>query len=365
MQIAVYAVASHGDQHLIEDWKTNVADADYRQVIDLGRVFATDLATLEHVPWYGERRDDALNAALSMLPPTIDVSIRVDLNERLNVKWRDAVQRAWQPKRTTMLHHDYYWGQHRYVGDRIHRRDLYRWRGRAHERLHWSDRDIPFAHYAPGIIIHHMPRQQPPQFALPHLQADAEEWPNDPDIALVYGRELLYQQRYGEAFKQLQRFLAMASSGPRAAYAYRLLAQVDRENALSYLNQAEFAYSCPSNYLAMAEYYHYIKVWRLCYSCAQFAFSMQRSTPSHIPPEWGDDPRLHTSLLHQLASVAAFHLSDFESAYGHAVEAVRREPASLPLRHHLARMEAKIRSGATAPSKRPVLKVILPTESAS
>src|SRR5205085_8015691 len=52
--------------------------------------------------------------------------------------------------------------------------------------------------------------------------------------------------------------------GVRPAYAFRLLGYVDRENAQDWLLKAEQAYSCPSNYLAMAEYYQEIKNWRNC-----------------------------------------------------------------------------------------------------
>jgi hypothetical protein len=299
-----------------------------------------------------------LNTALTLLS-LADVCIRVDLNERLSANWRSSIERSWHPRQTTMFHHAYQWGSLNYIGNRIHRRDGYRWRGRAHERLVWTETDEPFAHFIPNLTIFHLPRNKPHRFVLPLLKADAEEWPNDPDIALIYGRELLYQQCYGDANTQLLRFLTMVGpTGVRSAYAYRLLAQVDRENALKYLDLAESAYSSPSNYLAMAEHYYHAQQWRLCYTCSQFAVSMIRSAPARLPAEWGDDPRLHTSLPHQLASVAAYHLWDFEAAYSHAVEAVRRAPTNTALRQHLARMQERINSGATAPS-RPVLKIAM------
>ena len=356
MQIAVYAIGRDDDQKYLTDWQTSVADADSHIIIDSG---TNPLRDATVIPWHSAswRADDALNTALALL--AADVCLRVDLNERVSANWRTVIERAWHPRYSTMLHHAYQWGSHSYIGDRIHQRHQYRWRGRVHERLIWTGKDEPFAHFVPDLTIHHLGRDRSHCFVLSHLKADAEEWPNDPDIVLIYGRELFYQQCYGEAQTQLLRFVTMVPSGVRSAYAYRLLAQVDRENAATYLNMAESAYSCPSNYLALAEHYYHTQQWRLCYTCAQFAFSMQRSTPAHLPPEWGDDPRLHTSLLHQLASMAAFHLWDFEAAYGHAVEAVRRAPTNMALRQHLARMQDKIKQGSTVQTTRPVLKLIM------
>jgi len=56
-------------------------------------------------------------------------------------------------------------------------------------------------------------------------------------------------------------------------------------------------------------------------------------------------------LPHELASVAAFHLWDFEAAYGHAIEAVRRAPNDPRLRTHLNRVQAKINAVATVTTR--------------
>jgi len=134
---------------------------------------------------------------------------------------------------------------------------------------------------------------------------------------------------------------------------------------MGYFNKAESAHSCPSNYLAMADYYFRTKQWRLCYTSIQYAFTLERNNPDRLPGDWGDDPRLRTSLPHEFASTAAFHLWDFEASYGHAVEAVRRAPNDLRLRNHLAKVRAKITTGSTVSSRTPstiIVPMRLPSE---
>ena len=97
-----------------------------------------------------------------------------------------------------MLRYAFNWGWISYIGDRIHRRGSYRWRGQGHERLVWTgDEDrARFAHHCSRIVIDHQPRNKSrPHAAL--LEGDAKDLPHDPDIALVYARELVYQERYG------------------------------------------------------------------------------------------------------------------------------------------------------------------------
>ena len=176
---------------------------------------------------------------------------------------------------------------------------------------------------------------------------NSQEWPTDPGISLTYARELIFREKYAEAVVELERFIGLAgATGVRSAYAYRLMAYADRTKALEHLIHAEQAHSCASNYLVMAEHYMREQNWRLVYTSAQYAITMLRSDQTNRPADWGDDYRLRGPYLHEVAAIAAEHLLDYEAAYGHAVEAVRRDN-NTRLIELLRRVETKIAGGAT------------------
>ncbi|MFL5285738.1 MAG: hypothetical protein ACJ8AW_33370 [Rhodopila sp.] len=362
MRVAVYTIALNESVE-VDAWAEAVTDADVRIVVDTGSTDGTQerLTTIGVSvfqclirPW---RFDDALNAAVALVPAEVDVCIRVDLDERPRRGWRQALERAWTEQHT-QLNYVYNWSPEvRKMGDRVHARTGFRWKGSTHERLLWYGKSDYHRTFTPDLVIDQFQRTKPRPHNLPLLAQDAAEWPTDADISLTYGRELMFEGMKEEAKSELLRYISIAGEvGVRPAYAFRLLGYVDRENAQDWLLKAEQAHSCPSNYLAMAEYYQEIKNWRLCYTSAQYAITLlRRDAATATAPDWGDDHRLLSGpYLHVAAAKAAWHLYDFEAAYGHTMEAVRRAPKDEGLRANLELISAKIADGATLhPDVRP------------
>jgi hypothetical protein len=155
--------------------------------------------------------------------------------------------------------------------------------------------------------------------------------------------------------------MALSSEdGIDAGFCWRNLAYAEPERQLEHLLRAAQAYPSASAQLALAEYYRDHEQWKDCYSAAQQAIALVRIYAGKGAGHWSDDVRLRGPFLHDLAAVAGWNMWDFEAAYGHAIEAVRRDPAHDATRmQNLQIIQAKIKEGATAtdlpPQRRPVM----------
>jgi len=142
MKIGVYALCRNEEKHVF-DWAESCDDADLAVVTDTGSTDTTvqrlkaagaTVATGYVCPW---RWDDAHNLSLNHLPPDVDVAIRLDLDERLQPGWREAIERAWVDG-TNNLRYRYVWSWKDHPGgqtgltfhaDRVHGRHGFRWAG--------------------------------------------------------------------------------------------------------------------------------------------------------------------------------------------------------------------------------------------
>ena len=113
MRIAVYALARNERKH-VDEWAASCHEADFRVVTDTGSTDGTVEALMDRgvtvchgyvCPW---RWDDAHNLSLNHVPPDADVCIRLDLDERLQPGWRQAVERAWTGD-VNNLRYQYVW----------------------------------------------------------------------------------------------------------------------------------------------------------------------------------------------------------------------------------------------------------------
>lgn len=351
MRVAVYGIALNERQE-VDGWEQATRDADYRMILDTGSTDGTDThlerlgvivnrATIR--PW---RFDDALNASLALLPDDIDVCFRLDMDERPRRDWRQAINRVWLDE-LGAVGFRYHWSKTKSYHDRrIHRRFGYRWTGPTHEVLIWRGQGPePPTLNTEEIIVDHFAKGKPRPDDLPLLREGVRENPNDGQRLFNLGRELVNRGFLKEGAEVFQQYLTAHPSGSRAAWVWRHLANADDANTLYYLNQAQIAQQGPSNNLAYAEYYMRDGKWAECYTQCQYAFALMRSNPGAL--SWDDDERLHSAYVHDLASMAAFNLWDFEAAYGHAVEAVRRSPDDPALLAHLQMVRAKVSEGAT------------------
>ncbi|MDP2660630.1 MAG: glycosyl transferase family 2, partial [Dehalococcoidia bacterium] len=99
-QIAINTIAKNEARNA-RDFMASCAGADLVAVLDTGSTDGTqgllraagavvEEAVIE--PW---RFDTARNQALAMLPEDIDLVVSVDLDERLQPGWREALEETW------------------------------------------------------------------------------------------------------------------------------------------------------------------------------------------------------------------------------------------------------------------------------
>ena len=102
MKVAINTIAKN-EASRVAEWLAHGVDADYLVVLDTGSTDNTvDLLKKggaivgykEITPW---RFDVARNEALKLVPEDADVVIAVDLDERIQPGWREALEKHWTP----------------------------------------------------------------------------------------------------------------------------------------------------------------------------------------------------------------------------------------------------------------------------
>ena len=343
MRIGVYAVLDDG---AVDDWIEATQVADIRVVLSSGSHDETrleDAGVIVHQgliePW---REDDALNAALALLPSHIEVCFRVDMQDRPRQGWRTAIEAAWKPG-IHSLRHPFRSPAKSYYESRVHSRTGFRWSGTDQPVLHWRNYGACVIETAEDLVVDYAPRET----ILGLLKEGVDEVGSDYAHRTFHYADALLREGYLQAgLAEVHRYIQLAGpQGDKVAYLWRQVALADEPNAFVHLLEAQKALSCASNYLAFAEQYLRGQEWGQCYSSCQYALSLLRSNPQ--PLTWTDDARLRGPLLHDLAATAGWNLWDFEAAYGHAVEALRRAPTDDVLRRQVLMIRAKIQDGAT------------------
>jgi glycosyltransferase involved in cell wall biosynthesis len=99
MKIAVYTIALNEEKHVAR-WHASAKEADLLLIADTGstdktRFLAKSLGIKVHqvsvMPW---RFDVARNASLALIPEDFDICIQLDMDETLQVGWREIVEEA-------------------------------------------------------------------------------------------------------------------------------------------------------------------------------------------------------------------------------------------------------------------------------
>lgn len=202
-KIGVYALCKNEEKHA-HDWAESCKDADVRVVTDTGSTDSTvvwlrqcgvEVVTGYVCPW---RWDDAHNLSLNHLPPDVDIAIRLDLDERLQPGWREAVEKAWTGN-VNNLRYRYAWSVKadgtpglEFLSDRVHARDGFRWAQATHEGLMcWTGPKIQA--FAEGLRIdHHRDTGKVHKSDLTLLRVAVRESPLDARARWYLAREMDY-----------------------------------------------------------------------------------------------------------------------------------------------------------------------------
>jgi len=341
VKVGVYALAKNESKHAF-DWASSCRDADVRVVTDTGSGDGTvpmleacgvTVARGYVCPW---RWDDAHNLSLNHLPPDIDVCVRLDLDERLQPGWREAIYKAWTDG-VNQLNYRYVWGWEKdgrpgmtFAGDRVHSRHGWRWVMATHEGLTmWSG--TKKTRFAPGLEIHHhRDAGKSHSTDLTLLEVAVREAPHDSRALWYLGRQLDYANdpRAGDTFRK---YLEMPGTATERSYAMRMLAKITGDELWLH-KAASQAPAEPDAWLALALANYGKKRWREVLAFADRAMQVDG------PPTHCVDPRAKAKAA-DLASIASWELGLREQALTLARQALRESPQDERLANNVAAIE--------------------------
>jgi len=329
MKIAVYTIAKNEEQ-FVERWAKSCEEADYRFILDTGSTDgtiqrATDLgvtvASATINPW---RFDIARNTSLSLLPADIDICIALDMDEVLLPGWREELEKI--SEKVTRPRYKYTWSWNQdgtpgleYGGDKIHRRNGYRWHHPVHEVI-VADRIDEVQEWT-KLEIHHYPDTSKSRGQyFPLLELAVKEDPADDRNQYYLAREYFFNSMMDKAADMFKRHLNNPSAkwGPERAASWRYLAKCDPDNAEYYLAQA--IQDAPNRREALVEMgmlFYNKRDYEKSLMFMEEAILIQEKPLDYLCEEfaWG-------SLPYDTAAISAFHLGNKDLALRYGTVAV-------------------------------------------
>jgi tetratricopeptide (TPR) repeat protein len=167
-RIAIYTIAKN-EAHNVAGFIESCQDADIVIVGDTGSDDGTQhmlqqrgaiVVPLHIEPW---RFDVARNTVLSLVPPEFEVCFALDLDERLQKGWREAIEPCWDTDYHNRLWFKYIHsfnsaGAAESVGTKgfAHSRNGYVWKHRVHEDIYWQGNpadEHPLR--LPAVVVEH------------------------------------------------------------------------------------------------------------------------------------------------------------------------------------------------------------------
>ena len=342
MRIAVYTIAKNEEQ-FVERWAKSCEEADYRFILDTGSTDSTvqkaiDLgvsvtsATIS--PW---RFDIARNTSLSLLPADIDICIALDMDEILIPGWREELEKI--SDKVTRPRYKYTWSWNEdgtpgleYGGDKIHRRNGYRWHHPVHEVI-VPDRIEEVQEWTNLEIHHHPDTSKSRGQYFPLLELAVKEDPTNDRNQYYLAREYFFNSMMDKAADMFKRHLnnPNAQWGPERAASWRYLAKCDLANAEYYLAQA--IQDAPKRREALVEMgmlYYNKKDYEKALAFMEEAILIQEKPLDYLCEDfaWG-------SLPYDTAAISAFNLGDKDLALRYGTTAVTFDPENPRLLNNL------------------------------
>lgn len=339
MKVGIYAPAKNELKH-VKDWYESCKNADVICVADTGSTDGTkeklkelgvNVTDIVIIPW---RFDLAFNTAMSLLPSDIDVCIRLDMDERLQPGWRDALEKAWTPT-TTRLRYPYVWNWNsdgtpgrQWYSDRIHARAGYYWMGHTHEGL--CSRLPEVQTFTDDVKIWQFPDAKSKKNDLPLLIESCNEWPHDARLRAYLAREYMYQGMFDKSTETYKEFLAMSWDRIERGQAMINLSTTDKENKEFWLKMATIEIPAHREPLVeLARLYYEKQDWNKCYKSAKDAVNITKHPMDYTctPEAWGFLP-------HDLLSIAAWNIGLYQEAYEHSIIALSKAPEDTRLKNN-------------------------------
>jgi hypothetical protein len=320
MKIGIYALAKDESRHAAE-WAAATAAADVRVVTDTGsnddtrellRGAGVTVAESAIVPW---RWDVAWTQALCNLPADLDVAFRVDLDERPQAGWREAIEAAWDGEANNLVY-DYWWSMRpdgspllQFHCDRVHARSGFVWRQATHEGLVCWSGEVR-RKLAVGLVVeHHRDPGKAHASDMTLLRVAVRESPADARARWYLAREMDYAGM-PTAAAEFAGYLKMVGGSPtERSYAFRRLASITGDPR--HLERAmKEAPAEPDAWERMALVAHHQELWEQSATLAEQAIKSPAATHATDP--------LAKARAAELASIALWHLGRRSDALTHA-----------------------------------------------
>lgn len=322
MKIAISTI-SKNEEHNVEDFIKSCEGADLISVLDTGSTDKTVELLKKHNALAGEtiiepfRFDEARNQALDKLPDDIDIVISIDLDERLQPGWREALEKAWTPETETLS----YW----YIGDytngqpngtwrsKIFKRKGYKWFNMVHEIPLPDDKRQPVMTNCKDIVVIHLQKGVRDYEEL--LNKLIETGENDMNAHLQRGHEFMKKQEWNKAISDFRKYIELSKKEtepcpykncPKCLYeaGCRAMAMIDisicmlsfgytHNLVLPVLIQATA--ECPTirePWVYLAEMWQGLENYPNAYGCAMTALSIKdNGMNSQVGVCWGEYPK--------------------------------------------------------------------------
>lgn len=331
----VYAI-SKNEETFVDRFCQSARDVDMILIADTGSTDGTIEAARRNgavvhdifiSPW---RFDLARNAALALVPRSIDICISLDLDEVLEPGWKEMLEKVWVPGKTTRLKYLFDWSCGiRFYSEKIHTRHGYHWHHPCHEYPRPDGRVTEvYAWAGPDLMVSHHPDPTKSRGQYYDLLAlSVKEDPHCPRNAFYYARELTYYAKWDEAIEALKRYLAMPNATwvNDRCYAMRLLGKCYSEKGDPataekwYLQAAGEAPDTREPWCDLAMLMYRQSRWEEC-----FAMSMRALKIKERQLVYTSDPAAWGHWAHDLASISAWRLGLRDVALEQAREAVEK-----------------------------------------
>ena len=280
-------------------------------------------------PW---RFDTARNSVIDRIPDNYDLYFSIDIDEVVSPGWLELLQGHPAADR---FNYTYNWNHHSdgrpdvtFLYDKIHSRE-YRWIKPVHEVLHFTGRHQPRVTVLEQLVVDHFPDNEKTRGSyLPLLEASVEENPTDPRNAFYLGREYFFYGQYGEAIKELHRYLSLpgATWGSERSFAMQYIAKsvLDQDKNLAefWLLKATMETTEREPFIALAEHYCGTGQYHLAYTAAERAYQIKHRPGSHYIQThyaWHGGPE-------HLMAFALWHLGNRSVSKKYAIESVMQDP---------------------------------------
>jgi glycosyltransferase involved in cell wall biosynthesis len=340
-KICVYAICKNEEQ-FVDRWMDHVKEADLVIVTDTG---SSD-NTIEKLKQRGAvvdsfitdtfRFDYSRNYCLDLIPKDIDICVSLDLDDVIELGWREKLESAWGHNTTRGLYL-YNWSFNddgtpsvQYTHQRIHARKKFHWIYPTHEVLEYLGIEKERQQFVKGLVVNHFPdRKKDRSFNLSLLELAVEEYPNNSRNLHYLGREYMYFEKWDKCIETLLKYLdpqisfwdeERSASMRFIAKSYGELGNKVEQKKWLYKAMAETPF-LREPYMELASIAYDEKNWEALLYYSKEALKIKNKTYNYVNETfaWNYTP-------YDYVALAYYNLGIVKEAIPYSLEAMKLEP---------------------------------------